>query len=115
MNPETEALLIRLRDLALEQKAAIVAGNLDEAESFGQQRQQLLDDIQQSFVTYGADKPEALEAMIREINDIDEEAVQVLKAGMQEVTHDLENINTYRVLFRGAIDSARLGGNDLAL
>jgi predicted transcriptional regulator len=115
LNPETEALLISLRDLALEQKCAVVSGNLDEAESFGQKRQQLLLDIEKSYVSSNIEKPEKLEAMIREIMDIDEEAATVLKTGMQEVTQDLENINTYRVLFRGAIDSANRRGNDTAL
>jgi hypothetical protein len=115
LKPETEALFVHMRDLALEQKAAIVEGNFDEAESLGEKRQRMLVDIQQSEASSDAEKSEELKALIREIIDIDEEAVKVLKAGMQEVSQELENINTFKVLFRGAIDSAQFGGNDTAL
>ena len=103
MSAETQALWIRLRDLALEQKAAVEAKNLDEAEAIAERRERILLEIQKN----GEWKSVAPELVVREILAIDEEAVKVLKDGMREVTHELESINTFKVLFGGAIDSAR--------
>ena len=114
MNPETEALWISLRDLALSQKAAVIAGNLDEAGVVGEKRRQLLLDIQKNDVSFDAQQSDALKSLVREILVIDEEAVKALKAGMQEASHELENINTFKVLFHGAVDGARSRGGDPA-
>ena len=111
MNAETEALWISLRDLALEQKAAVEAGNLDETEAIAERRQQILLDIQKTDALSGEGKSAAPELLVREIMAIDEEAMKVLKTGMQEVSNELENINTFKVLFQGAIDGARSPGD----
>ncbi|MCL1925803.1 MAG: hypothetical protein FWF95_01525 [Syntrophorhabdaceae bacterium] len=114
MNPETEALWTSLRDLALEQKAAVEAGNLDEAGAIAEKRRQILLDIQKNDTLSGEGKSSAPELMVREILAIDEEAVKVLKTGMQEVSQELENINTFKVLFQGAIDGIRSSGGSSA-
>ena len=111
---ETEALWIRLRDLALSQRAAVVAGNLEEAGVVGEKRRQLLLDIQKNDVFFSAEKPDELKSLVREILAIDEEVVKALKAAMQEVSRELENINTFKVLFHGAVDGARSRGGDPA-
>jgi len=106
----TEALWISLRDLALEQKVAVEAGNLDEAGALAERRRLILLDIQKNDALSGDGRQIAPELMVREILAIDEEAVKVLKAGMQEVSHELENINTFKVLFQGAVDGIRSTG-----
>ena len=111
MSTETEAIWIRLRDLALEQRAAVEAGNLDKVEAIAEMRQQIFFDIQESGALSGEGNSAAPELVIREILAIDEEAMKVLKAGMQEISHELENINTFKVLFQGAIDGVRSSGD----
>ncbi|MCL2102599.1 MAG: hypothetical protein FWH25_01020 [Syntrophorhabdaceae bacterium] len=112
MSMETEALWISLRDLALEQKAAVEAGNLEEAEVLGEKRRQAFLDIQKNDASFsGVGKLAVPEHIVREISAIDEEAVKVLKTNMREVSQELENINTFKVLFQGAIDSSRSPGD----
>ena len=111
MSAETEALWISLRNLALEQKAAVEAGNLDEAEALAERRRQILLDIQKNDTLSGEARFVAPELLVREILAIDEEAMKVLKTEMQEVSHELENINTFKVLFQGAIDGVRAPGD----
>jgi len=111
LSQETEALWISLRDLALEQKAAVEVGNLDEASALGERRRQILLDIQKNDVPSKEGMSVKPETLIREILAIDEEAVKILKAGMEEVSHELENVNTFKVLFQGAIDGVRSPGD----
>ena len=107
MSGRMEALCLRLLDLARKQKAAVEAGNLDEASVLASQRQQILLEIQK-FDSPGANrKPAAPASVLREILALDEAAGRVVRDGLKEVSVKLSQINTFKVICQGAVDAAR--------
>jgi hypothetical protein len=94
-------------DLARSQKAAVEAGDIEEASALAVRRQQVLAAIQKIDAAGGDGKPSAPASLIREILALDAEAEKATKARMEEVSVKLNKINTFRVVCRAAVDGAR--------
>ena len=107
-----KTLCLRLLDLARRQKAAVEAGNLDEALTLAGTRQQLLQEIQKlvgSRGVAGADgKPAVPTYVIRQVLSIDAEAASFAREEMQVTSLKISKINTFKTFCQGIVDEARL-------
>lgn len=107
MSAASEALFLRLLDLARKQKAAVEAGNLEEALSLADGRQRLLLEIQKLDGAGRDGKPAFPAAVIRQVLSIDAEAASVARGEMQETSLKLGKINTFKTCCQGIVDEAR--------
>lgn len=107
MSEGLEGLCLRLLDLARRQKAAVEAGNIEEASALALHRQEVLLKIQKNDAAGEGGKPSAPASLIREILALDAEAEKAAKAQLEEVTVKLGKLNTFKLLCRGAVDGAR--------
>ena len=107
MSEGMEALCLRLLDLAREQKAAVEAGNIDEAMTLAGKRQDVIAEIRKTNRVVANGMPEVPVSVIREILSVDREASAVLEAGKRDVSNKLSRINTFKVVCQGAVDGAR--------
>ncbi|MBE0603840.1 MAG: hypothetical protein IH611_09445 [Deltaproteobacteria bacterium] len=112
MSDGTEALFLRLLDLARRQKAGIEAGNLDEASTLAETRLQVFREIQGIYGpagSAGADgMPAAPAAVIRQILSIDAEAAGIAREQSQATSLKLSKINTFKTYCQGVVEEARL-------
>jgi len=106
MSGGMEELCLRLLDLARRQKAAVEAGDIDEASVLALHRQEVLMEIRKIDGAAGAGKPAAPASVIREILAVDGEAEKAARARLGEVSFKLSKINTFKVLCQGAVDMA---------
>lgn len=110
MSGEMEGLCLRLLDLARKQKAAIEAGDIDEAMSLSGARSDVLAEIRKTDRGAGDGMPEVPVSVIREILSVDRKASAVVEAGKRDISKKLNSINTFRVICQGAVDTARHRG-----
>ena len=112
MSDGTEALFLRLLDLARRQKAAIEAGNIDEGSTLAETRRQVFEEIRKIYGTAGvagADGiPAATVAVIRKVLSIDAEAAGITRDKMQSTSLKLSKINTFKTYCQGVVEEARL-------
>src|SRR5690606_35515915 len=108
MSAAGEARYLRLLDLARNQKAAVEAGDIDEAMTLVGKRQDVLAEIRKADRIAADGVPEAPVSVIRQILSVDREASAVLEAGKRDISNELNRINTFNVLFQGAVDDARV-------
>lgn len=110
MSGGMEALCLRLLDLARKQKAAVEAGNIDEAMSLSGDRHDVLAELRKTGCGPGKGEPEVPASVIREILSIDRIAMGVVEAEKLDISDKLSRINTFKVLCGGAVDGARARG-----
>ena len=112
MSDGTEALFLRLLDLARRQKAGIEAGNIDEATTLAETRLEVFRKIREIYGptgSAGADgMPAAPAAVIRQILAIDAEAAGIARDQSQATSLKLSKINTFKTYCQGVVEEARL-------
>jgi len=108
MSERLEGLCLSLLDLARRQKAAVEAGNVEEASVLALDRRQVLAEIQKFDGAGKPGTPGLPAAVIRQVMSLDGQASDLVRAKMTDISKKLSKINTFKVVCRGVCEEARL-------